>query len=80
MNDAGEVLLTVYERIRALALAQGLDPVVDRVFGLAVTEAVNCHRCGQTTHQNQYTQYFYNTQVRYGTVRCRYTAIPHVDI
>lgn len=35
-----------------------------QVFGLAVTEAVNCSKCGDTTHQSQYTQYFYNTQVR----------------
>jgi hypothetical protein len=63
MNDAGEVLLTIYEQIRALALARRAELVVDDVFGLAVTEAVNCHKCGETTHQSCYVQYFYNTQV-----------------
>ena len=27
-----------------------------------VAEAVHCGRCGRATHQNCYTQYFYNTQ------------------
>jgi len=28
-----------------------------------VREEVHCAACGKTTHQNAYTQYFYNTQV-----------------
>lgn len=71
MNDAGELLLTIYEHVRALSSASGRGgsthassaSAVDDVFGLTVTEAVNCQKCGQTTHQSCYTQYFYNTQV-----------------
>ena len=112
MNDAGEVLLTLYERamgvsegaasagergegaLRAaggsagaaqwrararlrqptptsvIACHQAAPPAppphpmyaVNEIFGLPVSECVRCHKCGRTTHNSSYTQYFYNIQ------------------
>ena len=60
MNDAGEVLLTLYERIREVSAAQGLPSQPDLIFGLPVAEALHCSACGVTSHQTSYTQYFFN--------------------
>eukprot|EP00887_Chlorella_sp_A99_P005120 scaffold25.g5120.t1 len=60
MSDAGEVLLTLYERIHGMS--QEAADQVDACFGLRVREAVNCGQCGRTTQQNEYTQFFFNTQ------------------
>ena len=70
MNDAGEVLLTIYERIRALS--PGAAAVVDASFGLHVSESVHCSACKKVTHLSEYTQYFFNTQVGgvVGCIRC----------
>jgi hypothetical protein len=63
MSDAGEVLLAIYGRIEALrpAAAQALAVV----FGLGVQEYVYCDKCNMKSHSHSYTQYFYNTQVRF---------------
>ena len=61
MSDAGEVLLTIYERIQGVSTEAAA--AVDAAFGLRVAEAVHCGACGRVTHQTSYTQYFYNTQV-----------------
>ena len=72
MNDAGEVLLTIYELINqgVAALRQyGMAADVadlDAIFGLAVHEYVHCSACQLSSHDSHYTQYFYNTQVRNG--------------
>ncbi|PSC67694.1 Inactive ubiquitin carboxyl-terminal hydrolase 54 isoform A [Micractinium conductrix] len=60
MNDAGEVLLTLYER--AMGVSEGAASAVNEIFGLPVSECVRCHKCGRTTHNSSYTQYFYNIQ------------------
>ncbi|KAL4450736.1 hypothetical protein ABPG77_001092 [Micractinium sp. CCAP 211/92] len=60
MNDAGEVLLTLYERtIRTGAAA---EDAVNAIFGLSVEEQVKCARCGKATHCSSYTQFFCNVQ------------------
>jgi hypothetical protein len=68
MNDAGEVLLTIYELInqgvsalRNYGMAADVD--LDAAFGLTVHEYVHCAACDLNTHDSRYTQYFYNTQV-----------------
>jgi hypothetical protein len=63
MNDAAELLQTIYEHIRRVAGDAGIAVDVDSVFGLAVREAVQCGRCQRTTQQSSYTQFFFNTQV-----------------
>ncbi|KAL4433789.1 hypothetical protein ABPG75_000230 [Micractinium tetrahymenae] len=60
MNDAGEVLLTLYERTISMGAAAEL--AVKSIFGLPVEEQVDCVHCGKTTHCNSYTQFFYNIQ------------------
>eukprot|EP00887_Chlorella_sp_A99_P005123 scaffold25.g5123.t1 len=60
MSDAGEVLLTIYEHIGGVS--QEAADQVDACFGLRVREAVHCGQCGRTTQQNEYTQFFFNTQ------------------
>lgn len=63
MNDAGEVLLTIYERV------MGVSPegeLLNTLFGLPLSEHVQCHSCGLTTRQSSYMQYFHSTQVRVG--------------
>ena len=47
MNDASEVLYTLYESINAYA---GAASPVDAIFGLSVKEGVHCH-CGKETHK-----------------------------
>lgn len=47
MNDASEVLYTLYESINGSA---GESSPVDAVFGLAVREGVHCE-CGKVTHK-----------------------------
>ena len=69
MADANEVLLALYDCIReataaASAVGQPCDDL-DTVFGLPVAEHVRCGSCGLVTHATRYTQYLYNTQVRY---------------
>ena len=59
MNDAGEVLLTLYERVRGACKAAGLPSAPDAIFGLEVSEALRCS-CGVTSHQHSYTQFFFN--------------------
>ena len=61
MNDAGEVLLTIYERVMGVSPAAAA--AVDATFGLSVSEHVQCSSCRKVTQQSSYTQYFYNTQV-----------------
>lgn len=51
MNDASEVLYTLYESINGSA---GDNSPVDAVFGLAVREGVHCE-CGRVTHQQVHT-------------------------
>ena len=61
MNDAGEVLLSIYERVMGVSSAAAA--AVDATFGLSVSEQVQCSSCRKVTQQSSYTQYFYNTQV-----------------
>lgn len=61
MNDAGEVLLTIYERV--MGVSRAAAAAVDAIFGLSVSEHVQCSSCRKVTQQSSYTQYFYNTQV-----------------
>lgn len=70
MNDAAEVLLSVYDKV--MEVAAGLDRLagVDATFGLAVEESVHCRVCGKDSLQTSYTQYFYNTQASACTERC----------
>ena len=63
MNDAGDVLLTLYERVMAVSQEGG---AINSIFGLPLTEHVRCHSCGLTTQQSSYMQYFHNTQARAG--------------
>eukprot|EP00887_Chlorella_sp_A99_P005108 scaffold25.g5108.t1 len=60
MNDAGEVLLTLYERINKVCAAAGRASEPDAIFGLHVAEALACAACGCVSHQSTYTQYFFN--------------------
>ncbi|KAL4433799.1 hypothetical protein ABPG75_000240 [Micractinium tetrahymenae] len=62
MNDAAEVLLSIYERVMEAASQMGLPAGIKPTFGLSVREEVHCSHCGKDTHQTSYTQYFYNTQ------------------
>ncbi|PRW57724.1 ubiquitin carboxyl-terminal hydrolase [Chlorella sorokiniana] len=62
MNDAAELLLCVYEKVMEAEGPSGRANELAATFGLAVREEVHCAACGKTTHQNAYTQYFYNTQ------------------
>ncbi|KAK9809101.1 hypothetical protein WJX72_009369 [[Myrmecia] bisecta] len=63
MNDASEVLLALYGSLElvkdAAGRALGLD-LVNRSFGLEVSESVHCPDCSLETHKTSYTQYFYN--------------------
>ena len=43
-----------------------------QVFGLPVREYVRCSSCGKSTHENSYTQHFYNTQVGSASPQCYY--------
>mmetsp|Transcript_6031 Transcript_6031/g.17259 ORF Transcript_6031/g.17259 Transcript_6031/m.17259 type:complete len:957 (-) Transcript_6031:564-3434(-) len=56
MNDASEVLRTLYEALEAC----GLSDLVTANFGLEVSEAVNCRVCDMRSHLNVYMQYFAN--------------------
>ena len=47
MNDAAEVLDTLYTSLEAVA---GKEAPVNAVFTLNVVEAVHCKFCGKTTH------------------------------
>ncbi|KAL4433821.1 hypothetical protein ABPG75_000262 [Micractinium tetrahymenae] len=62
MNDAGEVLLTIYESIQAVEQAQHLPSSMEAVVGLPVQEGVYCPTCELASHKTSYTQYFYNAQ------------------
>ncbi len=64
MNDAGEVLLTIYERVMEVSGQD--DGPVQRIFGLPVAEHVQCHSCSRVTQQNSYTQFYQNITVRSG--------------
>jgi hypothetical protein len=66
MNDAAEALDAIYQQIQLAARQQGLPAGVDELFGLWVKEAVDCSRCGKTTHQSSYTKFLYSAQVRAG--------------
>ena len=70
MNDAGEVLLTIYERVmEVLPQQEGAQASpIQRSFGLPVDEHVHCHSCGRVTQQCSYTQFYHNIQVRPGLV------------
>jgi hypothetical protein len=54
MSDAGELLLVLYEHLKAAAAEAGAS--VDAVFGLRVAEAVLCGQCGMETQGGQYVQ------------------------
>lgn len=56
MSDAAEVLGAIYD---SLAAMPGGKQLVDLVFGLRVSEAVHCGKCGRDTHRNTYTQFFH---------------------
>jgi hypothetical protein len=58
MNDAGELLLTIYSCMRDAAPAAAA--AVDAAFGARVREAVHCPSCGLHTHASEYVQYFHN--------------------
>lgn len=60
MSDAGELLLVLYEHIRAAAPAEAAAGAVDSAFGLHIAEAVRCQKCGRVTQEGRYTQYFHN--------------------
>jgi hypothetical protein len=55
MSDAGELLLVLYEHIKATA-SPAAAAAVDAAFGLSVSESVWCDKCGKETQQSQYTQ------------------------
>ena len=63
MSDAGETLLLMFEKVREASPATAA--ALDDLFGLHEREAVVCTdpRCGKTSHQNAYVQYFFNTRV-----------------
>ncbi|KAK9808861.1 hypothetical protein WJX72_005355 [[Myrmecia] bisecta] len=64
MNDASEVLLVLYEALKGAQDSKGVpeeQQLVERSFGLHVTEAVCCGACDLRTQESAYTQYFYNT-------------------
>lgn len=66
MSDAAEVLDALYGEIKSAAGKLGRGSArrgVDTLFGLAVRERVECARCGKSTHESSYLQYFYTTQV-----------------
>ncbi|KAK9808996.1 hypothetical protein WJX72_007602 [[Myrmecia] bisecta] len=66
MNDASEVLLVLYEALKGAQDSKGVpeeQQLVERSFGLHVTEAVCCGACDLRTQESAYTQYFYNTSV-----------------
>jgi hypothetical protein len=58
MADAGELLLTLYERINAACSAIGIASVVDSVLGVKLSQAVHCQTCGKSTHETSHLQYF----------------------
>ena len=62
MSDAAEVLDAIYQQIKGAAAEQGVPAGVDELFGLWTREAVDCRKCGKTTHQTSYVTCFYNTQ------------------
>lgn len=47
MNDAAEVLDTLYTSLEAVA---GKQAPINAVFTLNIVEAVRCKSCGKTTH------------------------------
>jgi hypothetical protein len=51
MNDAAEVLDTLYTSLEAAA---GTDAPVNAVFSLNIVEQVKCRSCNMTTHQQDY--------------------------
>ena len=61
MNDAGEVLLTIYER--AMGMSPAAAAAVNALCGLAISERVQCASCSKATQQSSYIQYFYSIQV-----------------
>lgn len=54
MNDASEVLSTIYDAL----IDQGFRELVTSCFGLEVDEFVECDRCLMKSHEHSYTQYF----------------------
>ena len=50
MNDAAEVLDTLYTSLEAVA---GEDAPVNAVFSLHIMEAVHCGSCGKMTHHQE---------------------------
>ena len=59
-GDAGEVLLTLYERAMLASPAGG----VEATFGLPITEHVLCRACERSTRQSVYTRFFHCVQAR----------------
>ncbi|KAL4437094.1 hypothetical protein ABPG75_004233 [Micractinium tetrahymenae] len=59
MSDAGELLLVLYEHLKAAAPGRPAAEL-DAAFGLHVHEAVRCTKCPRTTQEQRYTQYFCN--------------------
>ena len=51
MNDAAEVLDTLYTSLEAAA---GKHAPVNAVFSLNIVERVKCHSCDKITHQQDY--------------------------
>ncbi|BDA44359.1 probable inactive ubiquitin carboxyl-terminal hydrolase 54 at C-terminar half [Coccomyxa sp. Obi] len=56
MSDAAEVLGAIYDSLAEVPVGKQL---VEAVFGLHVSEAVHCGKCGRDTHRNTYTQFFH---------------------
>ena len=61
MNDAGEVLLTIF--VRVMNVSPAAAAALDATFGLSVSEHVQCSACCKVTQQSSHMQCFYNTQV-----------------
>ncbi len=55
MSDASELLMVLYEHLKAAGKGTAGDSV-DDAFGLRVAEGVTCSSCGKETHANRYTQ------------------------
>lgn len=55
MSDAGELLLVLFEHVKAAA-PPAAAAAVEAAFGLQVAEAVRCTKCGMVTQEGRYTQ------------------------
>lgn len=64
MSDAGEVVMALYEQLAPVATKANQPGLLDHIFGLHVKERVHCYKCFVSTHEHDYTQYFYNVMAK----------------